>query len=693
MKLKNLKNSLFLRISALLFIFTASLFGAERNALDLYNKALAAEAEENWYVAEQNYIEVVNINPAFSDAWFRLADCSYRLGEYDLGLQYLLEAERYQKNNSKIQNLKGMIFLALGQIDEAKEIFNEILKKYPNDIDAHFGLAEIELYSGKYSGAEEQYIEALKRQNSNRKALLSLALIYAQTDRYSLAEKYLNQAMSYYSGESEVHYIAAIIYLMKGEYKESEKHAKIAVEINENYDKAYSLLSSVLFLQGRYKDVIDLTDFLIGKDRNNASAWYVKGLSLYKLGNNEDAIEMWITGLEIFPQDELMRTQLELLLRNTTPLTDERRRESAVYHLNNAALYETHYDRSGLVYEYQRALLLDPKNKEARLAYANILEMNGMHELYLNQLQFVQDNYELNTTLKDTIEAYDSLLSDTLAKQWNVDPFYLNKIRWNIAIFYTEKTNNIHHADAQRLTALACSDIFSGIAITSVKTQVTPVSSYAEAFRTARTNNFDYFILVKLNEGKEDITLEANMFSGRTGTRTFQKSFYATGNNRYSTVLRRFRNSVLDQLTVKGKILARNGKTVLVDLGKSENILKDSEFRIVKKGCVRTSDAGSGLIYKDEDAVGTLIITKTGEEVSEAVITEKGFYDRINIDDEIVLIKVPETKAEGAIDTVPNADNNGNALTVSSVSGEALVNEIKKAVEHPAILDLLRDVY
>ena len=31
-----------------------------------------------------------------------------------------------------------------------------MLEKYPNDIDAHFGLAEIELLEGKFSGAEKQ---------------------------------------------------------------------------------------------------------------------------------------------------------------------------------------------------------------------------------------------------------------------------------------------------------------------------------------------------------------------------------------------------------------------------------------------------------------------------------------------------------------------------------------------------------
>ena len=671
------------------------LFAADsKNILKLYNEAVELQNEENWYTASQYFIEVVNSNPAFSDAWFRLADCSYHLGEFDLAFQYLESAEKYENNKSEIKNLKGMILLALGRTEEARQIFNEVLKKYPNDIDAHFGLAEIELYDGKFSGAENQYAEALKRQNTNRKALLSLALVCAETKRYSQSEKYLRQAMQYYSGEPEVHYLAAIIYTMKGDYKSAEKHARIAVEIRGGYEQAYELLAQIVYLQHRYSEVIDLCDFIIKRNRNASAAWYLKGTAQAKLGSVDEAVATWNTGLSVNPQDELMRMMLELVAKTELDFDDKRRAEWAAYHLNVARQYDSRYDKAGSTYEYQRALMLDPSNAAARLAYADILELNGMHELYLSQLKFVKENSEtkLSQSINDTIEAYDSLLNNTLAKRWKVDAFYLDKIRWNIAVFYTENTSTFNHADSDRLTALACGDIFSGVAITSVKTQVTPVSGYGEAFKNARANNFDYFIMVSLSEGEDDVSLSATMYSGRTGTETFSQKYYATGNNRFSTVLRRFRNSVLEKLTVRGKILQRNGKTVLIDLGRSENIVKDAEFKIVRKGCVKTADSGAGLFFRDEDVVGMLVVTEAGEEVSEASITSHGFYDRINEGDELVLVSMPAQNTEAGMDTVPNADEDGNPVVNNSVKGEELVAEIKKAVERPAIIDLLRKI-
>ncbi|MCR4630099.1 MAG: tetratricopeptide repeat protein [Treponema sp.] len=678
-------------------LLAASLIYAQKakTPKELYNQAFEYESEENWYDASQYYLEVVKENPAYSDAWFRLSNCCYRLGEYDLAFQYLENAERYEKSNASIQNMKGMILLSLGRIEDARQIFNEVLKKYPNDIDAHFGLAEIELYEGKYSGAELQYSEALKRQSANRKALLSLALLCAEQKRYAQSEKYLRQAMQYYSGESEVHYLAAVIYNMKGDFASAEKHERIAVEIKGDYEPAYELLANTLYSQKRYSEVIDLCDYLILKNRKNQSAWYLKGLAQEKLGLTSDAIATWAAGLQALPQDELMRMMLELNVRNSLPFDDSRRAQWAAYHIENARQYDTRFDKAGSTYEYQRALILDPSNLEARLAYANILELNGMHELYLSQLNFIKANSEteISTKLSDTIEAYSSLLQNTLAKKWKVDAFYLDKIRWNIAVFYTEEVSLMNHAESNRLTALAAGDIFSGVAITSVKTQVTPVSGYGEAFKNARANGFDYFVIISMNEGSDDVTLSSVMYSGRTGSEVSRDRFYATGNNRFSTVLRRFRNSVLEKLTVRGKIINRNGKLVLIDLGRSENIVKEAEFKIIKKGCLKTADSGNGLYYKDEDVLGILTVTEPGEEVSEAEITNHGFYDKINVDDEIVLIHQPDQNSAAGMDTVPNADESGNPVVNNEVLGSDLVSEIKKAVERPALLDFLRSIY
>jgi tetratricopeptide (TPR) repeat protein len=100
---------------------------------------------------------------------------------------------------------------------------------------------------------------------------------------------------------------------------------RIAIEIKSDFEKAYELLSQILYMQERYNDVIDISDYLIGRNRNNSNAWYVKGIAQNKLGLKEESVNTWITGLSLNPQDEIMRFVTELEIRDYLPLDDYRR--------------------------------------------------------------------------------------------------------------------------------------------------------------------------------------------------------------------------------------------------------------------------------------------------------------------------------------------------------------------------------
>ena len=54
---------------------------------------------------------------------------------------------------------------------------------------------------------------------------------------------------------------------------------------------------------------------------------------------------------------------------------------------------------------------------------------------------------------------------------------------------------------------------------------------------------------------------------------------------------------------------------------------------------------------------------------------------------------MPEKEVSGGMDNVPNSDEEGNQVVNNEVKGQELVEEIKKAVERPAILEILRNIY
>ena len=689
-------------------------FSQNVGALRLFERGVAKQNIEDYYGASEDFQQALQVNGSYGEAWFHLSQVTYALGDYSLALTYLEEADKYAKNRTDIQNLKGLILIALGRLDEARAVFTEILKKYPNDIDSRFGLAELDLFTGSFIGAKNQYEDALKRQGNNRKALLSLALISEEMGNHDTARKYIEQALRYHSGEAEVHYLAAYLDAKQGKFSEAEKRARAAVQINGDYTKAYVLLSSILYSQKKYGDVIDLCDYLIEKNRNTSEAWYLKGLSQNRKGDWKSAISTWTTALAINPYDEVMRAGVEILVTKNLPVEDASRAAYANYHVQKARDFAKSYFGEEARYEYQRALKINPFDDTARAEFAQLLENTGLNENYLNQLKFIKQNEERANSEKsdeekanakltpeqkkvnDTIEAYESLMKYSLAAKWNVDPFYLDKTRWHIGLYYTKSPVQLLHCDAEEIAAGMCADIFSGIASTAVALQNQPVSGYGEAYRLARKNNIDYFVLLSVDETEREITLSATVYSARTGTETAKFSSFRTGNDKFSSVLRAFRRDLLDILPVRGKILQRSVNEILVDLGTVEGMKEGVVLDVIKEGKIVTNDKGLGVTFEEKNLLGTIKINRAGEEISQGTLTQAGFYDRVNVGDEVLVKFRPgEKSAEDAqiSENTPAAGENGSRILPEDENAEKqkkLDAREMGLIKTPAIIQLIR---
>ena len=694
-------------LSVVLFTFASLAFSESLSALKLFERGVQKQNIEDYYGASEDFQQALQANKSYGDAWFHLSQVTYAIGDYTLALSYLEEADKYAKNRTDIQNLKGMILIALGRLDDARKVFTEILKKYPNDIDSRFGLAELDLFTGSFIGAKNQYEDALKRQGNNRKALLSLALISSELGNQDTARKYIEQALRYHSGESEVHYLAAYLEAKRGNFGEAEKRTRAAVQINPEYTKAYVLLCSILYAQKKYDDVIDMCDYLISKKRNTTEAWYLKGLAQNRKGDWKSCVETWNMALSINPYDEVMRSGLELIIMKKLPVEDEHRVTWADFHVQKAREYTKSYFGEKARYEYQRALKINPFDDAARSEFAQLLGNTGLNENYLNQLKFIKQNQEklsdesdetakLSSEQKkvnDTIEAYESLMKYSLAAKWNVDPFYLDKTRWHIGLYYTKSPVQLLHCDAEEIAAGMCADIFSGIASTSVALENRAVSGYGEAYRLARKNNLDYFVILNIDETEREITLGATVYSARTGTETTKFSSFRTGNDKFSSVLRAFRRDLLAMLPVRGKILQRSVNDILVDLGTVEGMKKDVVLDVIKAGKITTSDKGLGVTYEEKNHLGTIKINRSGEEISQGTLEQNGFYDRVNVGDEVLVKFRPDEKTEEdaqIADNSPAAGENGKRILPEDEKQKKLDAREMGLVKTPAIIELIR---
>lgn len=659
-------------------LWTGFLFAEDLSAIQWYEKGQSAQRSGDWYSAIEFYQEAVHLNSAYGDAWYGLAECSFAVDEYSLALTYLESADKYARDKTEIIVLRGFCYLGLDRTEEAKVLFNQVLTSFPNNIDARFGLAQIDILAGRLTGAETLYLDALKRQKLNRNALLAVSLVSQEMGKKEQAQEYINQALQYHGKDAEVQYVAGWISFLNEDYTATERYVRTSVVLNPNFDKSYELLAAVLFQQGRYEEAIDICDYRLNQNRNLISAWYLKGYALTKLNKMEEAYSIFESALAIAPEDELMRTALEQIVLDTFNIEDTRRTKWAQYHITRAKNYEGQYEAPQAEYEYKIALRLDPLNIPARSAYAAMLDRKGQQEMYLDQLTFISSIDTVSVKVADTIEAYKSLLSDNLASRWNVNPFYLDKKRWTVGLYTYGTPPQLLHAEAGIVTLKAIESQFDGVRTIDARAYPKAVN-YSEAFRMARETKQDYFVMLKYEENERELLLTATVYSGKNGTEAGTLSFYQTGNQRFSGALRRMCLAIADMVPMKGKILDRNTDRVLVDLGSIDGLAKGDVLTVVKAGTLTTPDTGMGIKYDDSNVLGTVTITEVSENVSEGKYEKKGFYDRLNIKDEVVMGNQEQSitafKAEGAVNSIiPSA---------SEITGS----------EFPVLSRMLQDIY
>lgn len=640
-----------------LMVTVSSLFA---DPVALLSAAQERQFKEDWYGAIEYYQEALRENSAYNSAYKGLATCFYSIGEYEQALKQIENALYFKKDDPELISLKGFISIGLGDLKSATTLFSQVLKAWPNDTNARFGLAEIEIHNGRIISASDHYREALTRNPENRKALLSLALLSQEAGNSRLAREYLDQALRYHGENPQVFYYAAYLSTQDGRTEEAERHVRRALLLQPDYDSAQELLGVILFRSGRYSEVIPICDARIALNRNRASAWYLKTLSMEKLFAYEDALTAARAGLEVAPDDDVLRSLMELIIIEHLPFEDGRRRIWSSWHVNRAQRFEQKNLADQALYEYRRALKVYPDDAQTRYAYARLLLARGYPERFLSQLEFIQSLGKSTTTINDALESYTRLLANSVQRVWKIDPLYLDKGHTSIGLFYQNEPSNVIHPDSERITMEMLAEAFTYNQRFVISEGKKPVRSYSEAFRISRQRGDDYFALIRYSENDRDVRIIADMYVSSTGTLADSFTVFRTGNDRYPNALRRMTQMLISAFPVRGIIAQRHQSDAVIDLGKTDGVIKDQVFDVVSADSIMVSGEGISLIYDKKAVLGTITITTPDEDISLGKITRSGFYDRINTGDVVVL--TPPKDAEQTSDSVENGAKTAPAL-------------------------------
>ncbi len=624
-------------IAVLLSILGAASPGAQDNqARSLLRLGRELQLAGDTLGAIEQYRAALAANPDYGEALAGLAECFFQLEEYEEALPHVLRARRYEQANLSLAVLEGRVRIGLGELDKARALFNEVLAREKNNLEAQFALAELDIASGKRRNAALKYLETLRIRPDSQQALLALAVLNESEGQGREAQRYLETALRFHADDPGVRYAAARFALQQGDPVRAEGHLQAALAVRPDFVPASLLLAQVLLVEQRAADAVAAMRGLLEDRRELPLAWYLLGLAQARSGDLSQALSSLASAARLAPEDEVALLALENLALAKLEIKDESRRRLALPHLERGRRFEERNLLEKALAEYRRCLRLDPESRDGRLAFAGIYRLLGYPAKYRQELEVLRRLGFKDTAVSDGIEIVDSQLLDTVAANWGLEQYALERRGYSLAAFSIPgEVRELHPFAGSELVEYLKDQLrrFD----TVILPEAEPLAqSFEEAFRRARGLGVDYFLILRFEESERSFAAELEQYLGRTGTKVAAYRAFRTGNDRVQECLSLLGSQLEAALPAWGRLVTREFDTGVIDLGALDGLKADDKLVVVKRGKVRLRNDGVGLAMEEKDIVADFQVLRPDERVSEGSLSRRSFFDLTNPGDEVV---------------------------------------------------------
>lgn len=631
--------------AAALFAFAAFGLPAQRSEAP----RLAAEAAEalergRYYEAVERYREALDVNPNYLDAIAGLAEAYYWLEEYDQAQAFVDRSLQLARTDSRVINLAGRIAIGRGDLAAAEDAFARVLEREPNNVEAVIGRAELSLAQGRSAEAAARLERALRLNPDQRKALLSLVLIYEQMGEDEIARDYLELARAVHRDRPEVHVLAAEYYLRSGDAEAAGRAARTAQALDPENRAATAIRARVALAEESYVEARTIAEQLIGFERADDFAWYVRALSAYRLGDTETALESVRTALRIEPDNELLRIWAEWLTTNELELEHPVRAELAAERASAAAALVRTFRYARAMQAYRRALQLTPLDLDLRREYAELYRRMGFNASYLRELEVLAENGVATTELTRTIEVYRNALASSVASRWNVDQFTLTRTRTPVGLYLTGHVSDRYPQSENAMLEFVERSLAGRDRVDVADSAL--VDGYARAFARARGADVDFYLAVRAAVTDRMSVVGAQLSVARTGEVATERSTVRSGPDHAAAAADAFSDEVVAALPAIGRIVGREGNRVVVDLGARDGIAREQTFDVVRPRETSVAPTEAAYVYAPESIAGRVTITAVDDLIAEGTLETMGVVDLVTAGD--LVVRPPDDPEEEA---------------------------------------------
>jgi tetratricopeptide (TPR) repeat protein len=326
-------------------------------------------------------VELLKIQSAFSEGnWESALKLANQLiDNTTITVQARLDAQALQDLRLRAISSRGLAYLELGKIAEAKMDLQEVIRLSPHSADAVVNLAKVFTREGDLNAALQTYENALAIDTWNFDALsgfVNTNIKLKQTDRaQSKTKEWLAAVADKNDIRAAVHYLRSNIFTAENNPAAAERELQQAIDADDNYLPAYSAYANLLVGQNRSEEAMAQYIRVVQK-RPAAQAYTMLGILSDGAGRPAEAEGYYRKALEITPGMPIAANNLAWLLTENNGNLDEALKlamgattkspEIAGYHDTLGQVYLKKQLFFPAIEQFKKAISLDGSNRQRK---------------------------------------------------------------------------------------------------------------------------------------------------------------------------------------------------------------------------------------------------------------------------------------------------------------------------------------
>lgn len=360
-----------------IFIFLSLFLLASSTASRLYSldPLKDPEKEKKLKAIIEHYVDQLRTDIYNKKLTLAVAQAYFDLKLYPQAIKYYSRALELDPSDISTKILLAQAYLANNDLVEASKLFKELVKEQPRNPEILGGLGRIEFLYHRLKNAENYFQRALDQDPKNFTMLYYLGELRIEQKKFHQAQQILEALLE---RDPKADWVQQAI--------ERAKQGPILENIRK------------LVEQKRYAEAIKEYKGQIAKNRANAELYIELGNVYTLIGNNQEAIKLYKTGLQYQPN----ANRLQLALGYA--YVKEREFQKARRIFDKVILSGT--DNVEALTGLGRIAALEGDVTKADRYYKRALELNSSSQValsYLADLRFQQKNYSEAKAIYESI--------------------------------------------------------------------------------------------------------------------------------------------------------------------------------------------------------------------------------------------------------------------------------------------------